>query len=366
MAVLDQDRPGAGSGAREASRAELPAWLRRIHPVVWLLALFLLFVPAFTNSFIQFQIFGWAFLLGMIALSLMFLAGYGGMVSLVQMTVACVAGYMTAIFGASAVESISLFWPWWVAVPVAIVIAVIFGTITGALAVRTTGIYTIMITLAIAAAFYYFGEQNYSILNGHQGFNSVHAPVLFGVDLHDATPFYYLSLSLATLSYFAVLYVSRSPFGLALQGIRDNPRRMAAIGFNVTAHRIAAYAFAAFIAAVAGILLTWQNGQISPFTAGIGPVIDILVIAVIGGIGHPIGAFIGAIVYVVLRTFAIDILHNIGLDPSRFNMLVGLGFLAIVFFSPDGILGLWSRWRSSRSGAGLARVTGGGRGRDVE
>ena len=86
----------------------LPEWLRRIHPATWLLAVFLLFLPAFANDFIQLQVFGWAFVLGMIALSLMFLAGYGGMVSLVQMTVAGCAGYMYAIFGHSAFMEISL------------------------------------------------------------------------------------------------------------------------------------------------------------------------------------------------------------------------------------------------------------------
>ena len=97
-------------------------------------------------------------------------------------------------------------------------------------------------------------------------------------------PFYYLILFWAVLSYLVVVYVSRSPFGLALQGMRDNARRMAALGFNVTAHRIAAYAFAALIAAIAGVLLVWHGGQISPGTAGVGPVIDILIIAVVGGI----------------------------------------------------------------------------------
>ena len=99
------------------SAAALPDWLRRIHPATWLLALFLLFVPAFANDFIQLQVFGWAFVLGMIALSLMFLAGYGGMVSLVQMTVAACAGYMYAIFGHSAFMEVSLGWPWWATIP---------------------------------------------------------------------------------------------------------------------------------------------------------------------------------------------------------------------------------------------------------
>ena len=134
--------------------------------------------------------------------------------------------------------------------------------------------------------------------------------------------------------------MSRAPFGLALQGVRDNPRRMAALGFNVTAHRIAAYAFASVIAAVGGILLVWQNAQISP-----------------GTVGHrrgdrhpghrgrgrhhagPSGRSSARFIYVLLRTFSPDVLAAFGLSGERFKLLIGLGFLAIVFFSPDGVLG---------------------------
>jgi len=348
MASLEQS-PGTPLVAAVApERAQLPRWIRAIPPAAWLLAIFLLFLPAFSSSFVEAQIFGWSMILGMIALSLMFLAGYGGMVSLVQMSVAGLAGYMVAVFGDSSIETISLGWPWWVVVPIAILIAVAFGTVSGLLAVRTAGIYTIMITLAIASAFFYFTRQNYTLFNGFPGFNAIRAPRFWGVDWRDPVAFYYVTLFCAVMSYAAVLYVARTPFGLALQGIRDNPRRMAALGFHVTAHRVAAYAFAAAIAAVAGVLLVWLNGQISPGTAGVGPVIDILVIAVIGGIRHPIGPFIGALIYVVLRTFALDMLTSVGLAGERFNLLVGLGFLAIVFFSPDGIIGLWERWRQSR------------------
>lgn len=315
------------------------------HLVMVVVALFLLFLPAFASDFVLIQLFGWALILGMIALSLMFLAGYGGMVSLVQMTVAGCAGYMVAIFGPSAITSISLNWPFWLVVPIAVLIATLFGTISGALSVRTEGIYTVMITLAIASAFYYFTLQNYPIFNGFSGFNIVRPPEVLGVDWRAPTPFYYLILVCAALAYAAVVYVSRSPFGLALQGIRDNARRMAALGFNVTAHRIAAYTFASFIAAFAGVLLVWHGNQISPGTAGVGPVIDILIIAVVGGLGRPIGPFIGALIYVLLRTFAVDVLESIGLDGKRFQLLIGLGFLAIVLFSPDGVLGLWERLR---------------------
>jgi len=330
--------------------------LERIPRAYWVVGFILVFMPAMASDFVLFQIFGWALILGMIGLSLMFLAGYGGMVSLVQMSVAGLAAYMVAILGDSAITTISLGWPWWLAVPVAILIATAFCTLSGALAVRTEGIYMIMITLAIASAFFYFTRQNYVIFNGFSGFNGVLPPHLFGVDWRQPIPFYYLCVFWAGLSYLAVLYVSRSPFGLALQGIRDNPRRMAALGFNVTAHRIAGYAFAGVIASIAGILLVWLNAQVSPGTAGVGPAIDILIIAVVGGLRRPLGPFIGAIIYVLLRTFALDVLVSFGLAGERFQMLIGLGFLVIVFWSPDGVLGLWDRWRQRMGGAD--RLTG--------
>ena len=350
MAVTD--RFGANTSDQrsidDAQGWKFSFWTQ-VPPVGWALMVLLIMMPAIANDFVLYQIFGWSFILGLIALSLMFLAGYGGMVSLVQMSVAGCAGYMLAIFGDSAIDTISLGWAWYAAVPMAIAIAIAFGTISGALAVRTEGIYTIMITLAIASAFFYFTRQNYTIFNGFSGFNGVSPPTLLGIDWKQPVAFYYMTLLFAALGYFVVVYVSRSPFGLALQGVRDNPRRMAALGFSVVSHRIGAYAFASLLAAVAGILLVWQSGQISPGTAGIGPVIDILIIAVVGGMSRPIGPFIGAFIYVLLRTFALDALVAMGLSGERFQLLVGLVFLIIVFVSEDGVLGLWDRLRASRN-----------------
>src|SRR5262245_21289569 len=115
--------------------------LESIPTPVWGIALLLLLRPAFANNCVLFQIFGWSFILGMIALSLMVLAGYGGMVSLIQMTLAALAGFVVAILGTSGVPQISLGWPWWLHIPLAILIATLFGTLVGTLAVRTEGIY---------------------------------------------------------------------------------------------------------------------------------------------------------------------------------------------------------------------------------
>jgi branched-chain amino acid transport system permease protein len=327
-------------------RQDQHAWFERIPLQWWVVAAALLLLPLVANGFWLFQIMGWTFILGMIGLSLMFLAGYGGMVSLLQMTVAGVAGYMVAILGPSGTATISLGLSWWIVLPAAFLIAALFATLCGALAVRTEGIYTIMITLAIAAAFFYFTRQNYSIFNGYSGFNLVLPPALFGVNWRDPVAFYYLSLGCAALSYFAVVYIARAPFGLALQGVRDNPRRMAALGFNVTAHRVAAYALASVFASTGGILLVWQNAQIAPGTIGIPSVIDVLVVAVVGGLRRPLGPFIGAFIYVILQVFSPDLLGAVGFSAERFKLIIGLGFLAVVLFSPDGVLGLWDRWRA--------------------
>jgi branched-chain amino acid transport system permease protein len=193
-------------------------------------------------------------------------------------------------------------------------------------------------------ALYLFALQNYAVFNGHSGFAGIAPPMLFGVNWRDPLPFYYLALAVAVLCYAAVVYASRSTFGLALQAIRDNPRRMRALGFNVDAHRVAAYAASGLIASLAGVLLVWFDGRISPGTIGVDRLIDILVIAIVGGLRHPAGAFIGAVFFVVLSTFATDIV-----GAERFNTLIGVLFLAIVLFSPDGLLGLWEKARRALS-----------------
>ncbi len=339
-----------------AARPIVRIWPEVNNPAAWTVAILLLIMPLIANGFFLIEIFATTLILGTVALSLMFLAGYGGMVSLMQLTIAGFAGYMYAIFGMSESTNISLGWPWWLATPMALALATIFGTLSGALAVRTAGIYTIMITLAIGAAFYYFTNQNWPLFNGHTGLNTIATPHFWGVDWRADIPFYYVVLAVAALCYFAVEYLSRAPFGLALQGVRDNPRRMAALGFNVNAHRVAAYAFASFVAALGGILQVWNYRQISPGSVSVERALDILIIAVVGGITRPAGPFIGAFIFVMLRTFALDFLVKIGLDGNRFRLLIGIGFLAVVFWSSDGVIGLWEAWRRSRTQA--ARTSG--------
>ena len=180
------------------------------------LAVALILFPVVATPFIVFQLGAQTLILGMIALSLTILGGYGGMVSMAQLTVAGVAGYAVAILGPNGTGVLGLNWPWEIYVPVAILVAGIVSALIGAIAVRTAGIYTIMITLAVGVAFFYLAQQNYSLFNGHSGFRGVAPPNVFGVAWRDAIPFYFLCLAMAALAYSAVVYAARSTFGLAL------------------------------------------------------------------------------------------------------------------------------------------------------
>lgn len=307
--------------------------------------------PWLVNPFFTFQIGGQALALGLIALSLTFLGGYGGMVSLAQMSIAGLASYMVAIFGVAGAAqggASSLGWPWGLTLLLAVVVATLFATLIGWLSVRTEGIYTIMITLAIGVSFYYLVQQNYSVFGGHEGFNQVYAPTVLGVDFREPVPYYYLALFWALAGYFLIKYLLRAPFGMALQGVRENPRRMNALGFNVTGHRVAAYAVAGILAAIGGVLMVWYNGRVSPGSASTEMMLNILIIAVMGGMKHPIGPFVGAIVFVLVQNFAIDIIAR-----ERFNLVIGAVFLSIVLFSPDGLLGLWGYVRSRLPSGGV-------------
>lgn len=314
----------------------------RVHPGWWIVAALVFLYPIPANDFFTVQVGAYSLILGTIALSLMILAGYGGMVSLAQLTAAGLAAYMMPIFGSNTQDVLGLGLSYWVTIPLALLVGASFSALVGLIAVRTSGIYMIMITLAVAVSVFFFARQNYELFNGFTGYAGIKMPKPFGYDLRAPLPFYYLVLSVAASFALVTIYAAKTPFGLSLQAVRDNPRRAAALGFSVTAIRVRAFFLAGIVAAAGGILLVFLNGRISPGTISVDMAINILVIAVIGGLRHPIGPFTGALAFVLLETFAIDLIA-----PERFNTLIGAAFLLIVLFLPNGLSGLWDKSKSS-------------------
>lgn len=300
--------------------------------------------PAVLPEFWLTNILDRALIYGIIALSLTFLAHYGGFVSLAQMAIAGVAGYTLAITVPEAIPAsrLGLSLSYAAAVPLALLASTVAGLVVGAIAVRTREVYLLMITLAIAVSFYYGVQTNLEYLNGYEGIRNVLGPQVLGLPFRDPLVFHGVTLATAALLYGAVLYVAGSPFGLALQGIRDNARRMSALGYHVALHRIAAFGLAGLIAGCGGILSTIYNIGISPGQVSTHATIGILIMAVVGGLGHPVGAFVGALIFTLVDTFSASIY-----DRDRFNTLIGFVFLAIVLVSPDGVVGLSGRGRAA-------------------
>jgi branched-chain amino acid transport system permease protein len=322
---------------------------RWVIPVSLALFAVLLVLPAVIPPFFTANILGRALVFGIIALSLTFLAHYGGFVSLAQTMIAGVAGYAVAVLVPDALPSIRGGVPYALAIPIGLVAATLMGLLVGAIAVRTQGIYLLMITLALGVGVHLFIQANIAWFNGYEGIRNVVGPEVLGLPFRNTFVFYYIALAVAVLLYMLVLYVVRTPFGLVLQGLRDNPRRVSALGYQAALHRIAAFGVAGFIAGCGGVLMTFYNIGISPGTINLGATVNVLIMSVIGGLGHPIGAFIGALIFIVLDTFAADLY-----DRERFNTLIGAVFLIIVLASPDGVLGMAQRLGRLLAGRGAA------------
>lgn len=293
-------------------------------------ALFAITFPIYGSAYQLTQIGALSMVLGIIALSMVFLAGYGGLVSLAQLAIAGAAAYTIGIM------TVNHSYPLWQAIPMALLVATIMAFVFGVVSVRTTGIYFLMITLALGEILYNVSLENYSIFNGHGGIGGERAPVVGGLSfdpIRDPSAFYYLVLITAAVLYIGLRYLIRTPFGLSLQGLRDNPRRMRALGFGVEVHRVAAFTLAGFVAGVGGVLYVWYYSQINPTFIDLPHTINILIIAVIGGLIYLEGAFVGALAFTLVTNFASSY-------TDRYNSVIGFTFLLIVMFSPNGLVGL--------------------------
>jgi branched-chain amino acid transport system permease protein len=333
-----------------------PAWAGIVGSVV-LLAL----CPLFVGDFFLSAILTHSIWLGLTALSLVFLAGYGGMVSLAQVGIFGVAGFTYANLVA-ADGGVAAAWNPWPAAVVAVLLATVTALVLGAVASRSAGIYFLMITLAFGVIIQFFFEK-VTQLSGFGGVNNVDRPDIVSSPRTDPDNIFYISLVVALVLFLVVKYVARTPFGIAFQGVRDDPTRMRALGYNVELHRIVAFGFAGFVAAIAGILFVWWSTRIDPGVINIGSILDVLVVAVIGGLFRLEGAWVGAIAFVALDNYTRDI----GFVGPQFNTLIGLVFLAIVLLSPGGLLGIWEhvrRWigrqLGDRGGPPAPEPAGGG------
>lgn len=334
--------------------------------------------PLFLTGYWVSTVMTETFIFGIAAASIIFLFAYAGMISLAQTALMGITGYIIGNLVTNGgpggeTKGLRLAWDPTAVFFAAIAITVLIGLILGAVAARSFGIYFLMLTLTYSVIAYYFFSQVITF----GGFSPIagidrYPPAFVGGVLGHPDKLYYIAFGVALAAYGLMRYIVRSPFGITLQGIRDDPVRMNSLGYNVPLHRALAFGFGAFLAALAGVLYVWWQGQIAPGDVYIGQTINLLVMAVIGGMLRIEGAWVGALAFIAIDTYARDVhIPGLGLGGTlfggSFNTIIGVIFLAIVVISPNGLMGLWERLVDLVVGRrGSAPAVGGPRGEQAE
>jgi branched-chain amino acid transport system permease protein len=242
------------------------------------------------------------------AVSLGLVLNWGGMVSLVHASFMGVSAYVVGllawhatngeairILGISLPGSHSAMVVW----PLALIASLVAAFIIGALSLRTSGLYFIMITLAFGQMLYYCAValQKYGGDDGMQ----VARSTVSGINLVDPLHLYYLSLAVLLVAYIVVGRIVRSPFGMVVLGAKQNERRMRAIGYSTYAYKLACFTLSGLIGGAAGILFVSAEGYVSPSALHWTRSADLIIMVLLGGMGTLIGPVLGAAAYILLE-----------------------------------------------------------------
>ncbi len=279
------------------------------------------------------------YIFGLLALSVDLLLGHAGLYSLCQASFFAVAAYTTAILEARHG------YPTLVAAPAGLVAGTLLAALYGG-AVRTRGVYFILITIALAYIIWGAVYRWASFTGGDNGITNVPPPSVAGISIASRTAYYYFVLGVVILGAFGYGVLIRSPFGLSLRGIKGSESRMRSLGYSATMHLYAAFVISGVIASIAGVLYVYYNRFVSPDAASFQTSVEVSLMAIVGGSSTIAGPFIGAAIFLGLRNWV----------SSFFEMhtaVMGVVFIATVLWAPSGIVGFIERWRAH---SGKAKV----------
>jgi branched-chain amino acid transport system permease protein len=304
-----------------------------------------LFPLAGDNTF-YLQLLTKVMIMAILAMGLDLLVGYTGLVSLGHAAVFGIAGYALALIQPK-YDPMSVF----ITLPAALGLCALFALITGALVLRTRGIYFIMVTLAFAQMAYFVFHDT-ALGGGSDGIYINNKPVVgWGdtrlLDLDNRIVFYYTVLVLMLAVYFFLARILQSNFGRALQGIRMNEHRMRAIGFPVFRYQLGVYALAGTIGGLAGYLSAAQFGFVNPEILSWHQSGAVLMMVILGGMGTLSGPVIGAFVFVLLEEFFKDD-TVFGPIAKHWQLMMGGLIVLVACFLPRGVVGLADLFKRAR------------------
>jgi branched-chain amino acid transport system permease protein len=213
----------------------------------------------------------------------------------------------------------------------AVAAAALLALVVGFLAVRAVGIFFLMLTLALAQMVFAIAFQATDLTGGSNGFSGVHRPVLFGVDLAAASDLYVLVCVVALGVALLLWRIATSSYGRALVGVRENERRMRALGFDTRTLKLSAFVLAGALAGVAGALSAYEFRFVSPNDVALGTSVAGFVMVLVGGAGTLVGPIVGAaVVLSIERVLPAQV-------PAQ--LVLGAVFIGFVVFARQGIVG---------------------------
>jgi branched-chain amino acid transport system permease protein len=296
--------------------------MKRLAGLLALLALAA--VPLWVGGSFYVNIVSQILIAAIFALGLDILVGYAGLISLGHAGLFGVAAYTVAVMLDSGFGHLA-------AMTMALAITLATTALFAVLALRTSGIGFIMITLALGQLLWGLAYRWIDLTHGDNGLSASSRSAPFGLALDSAVSFYYATLVVFLAVVAGIAVLTGSAFGASLRGTRDQPRRMTALGFDVWKIRFLACVMSGFCSGIAGILFFYYNEFISPHALALSASAEVLLMVIAGGSGTLLGPIVGATLVVVMKSVASAYIE-------RWNFTLGAIFVLIVLFMPDGLV----------------------------
>jgi branched-chain amino acid transport system permease protein len=272
-----------------------------------------------------------AAIIAILAMSLDVLLGYTGLPSLGHAAYFGVAAYAVGILTTEYQRGFLT------CLVVGVALAALTAAIFGLLAIRASGTYFLMITLALGMVVWGLAFRWVSMTKGDNGIAGVPRPELgLPWSLSLPLPFFYFALTAAVAAWAVLGLLVRSPFGMGLQGIRESESRMRALGYNVWLHKYLAFVIAGAFAGFAGVFWAYYNGFVSPVDVQLVTSVETLLMVALGGPGTLAGPALGATIIIFLKNF-------VSVYTKRWLLILGAVYIGVILFAPQGVLGALKR-----------------------